>query len=181
VNLDSEVWAKAQKPNLVAVDGAVDAGVEIGDLVVREPALVHIVSSDVGGAEVDVGRACSCSTNPGGGSYGSALLEGDELLEVVKIGEHLRQIWLWPREECTKDGVKSACNVKINIYQIYMLVARQTKLPASKQPFDHSKAFMAQNLVYSKFGVLVHIWMWNHDRAKPASIPFKKNGTESDT
>ena len=78
------------KTHLVAVDGAVDAGVEVGDLVVGEPALVHVVGGDVGGAEVDVGLAGVRAANPGGGSNGAALLEGDELVEVVEIGEHLR-------------------------------------------------------------------------------------------
>ncbi len=35
--------------DLVAVDGAVDAGVEVGGLVVREPSLVDVVGIDVGG------------------------------------------------------------------------------------------------------------------------------------
>ncbi len=76
--------------HLIAVDGAVDAGVEVRDLVVREPALVHVVGGDVGGAEVDVGLAGVGAANPGGSSDGAALLEGDELVEVVKIGEHFK-------------------------------------------------------------------------------------------
>ena len=39
--------------------------------------------------EVNVSLAGIGSTNPRSGGDGSALLEGDELVEVVKIGEHL--------------------------------------------------------------------------------------------
>ncbi len=59
-----KVWKVSRATHLVTVDRAVDAGVEVGDLVVREPALVHIVGGDVGGAEVDVGFARISSANP---------------------------------------------------------------------------------------------------------------------
>jgi hypothetical protein len=39
--------------------------------------------------EVDVGLAGASSADPGGSSDGAALLERDELVEVVEIGEHL--------------------------------------------------------------------------------------------
>jgi hypothetical protein len=39
--------------------------------------------------EVDVGLAGAGTANPGGSGDGAALLKGDELVEVVEIGEHL--------------------------------------------------------------------------------------------
>ncbi len=53
---------------------------------------MDVVSGNVGGAEVNVRFASVGSANLRGGSDGSALLEGDELVEVVNIGEHLRRI-----------------------------------------------------------------------------------------
>ncbi len=41
--------------------------------------------------EVDIGFASASAANPGGSGDGAALLEGDELVEVVEIGEHLNK------------------------------------------------------------------------------------------
>ena len=38
--------------------------------------------------EVDVGLASASAADPGGSCDGAALLERDELVEVVEIGEH---------------------------------------------------------------------------------------------
>ncbi len=39
--------------------------------------------------EVDVGLAGASAARPGGSGDGAALLERDELVEVVEIGEHI--------------------------------------------------------------------------------------------
>ena len=41
--------------------------------------------------EVDVGVGRSGAGHSGGAGDGAALVEGDELVEVVEIGEHLRK------------------------------------------------------------------------------------------
>ena len=41
--------------------------------------------------KVDVGLAGASAADPGGSSDGAALLERDELVEVVEIGEHLSE------------------------------------------------------------------------------------------
>ncbi len=41
--------------------------------------------------EVDVSLAGMSASNPGISGNGTALLEGNELVEVVEIGEHLQQ------------------------------------------------------------------------------------------
>jgi hypothetical protein len=41
--------------------------------------------------EVDIGFASASAANPGGSGDRAALLEGDELVEVVEIGEHLNK------------------------------------------------------------------------------------------
>jgi hypothetical protein len=100
---------------LVAGNRAVDAGVHGGDLVVVEPVLSSPIVLNVEGTcgklgqfpngeneclntstncfrptEVDVGIGGVGATNPGGAGNGAALVEGHELVEVVEIGEHLR-------------------------------------------------------------------------------------------
>lgn len=83
VSLDGSV---AVVHALIAAEGHV---VHVRDLIVREPALANVVSSDVSSAEVDISLASVGAADPGGGSHRAALLEGDELVEVVEIREHL--------------------------------------------------------------------------------------------
>ena len=102
---------KLNDNNLVAVDGAVATGIEIRGLVVGEPALVHVVGSDVSSTcatmvstkplttyvrnhtEVDVGLSGVGATNPRGSSHRASLVEGDELVKVVHVGEHLQSTY----------------------------------------------------------------------------------------
>jgi hypothetical protein len=97
---------------LIAVNRAIDTGSEVGSLVVREPLLRDVVGVDVGGTcinilsshkpninvsssggkhtEVDVGLASVSAANPRSSGNRAALLEGDELVKVVEVGEHLK-------------------------------------------------------------------------------------------
>ena len=75
---------------LVAGNRAVAANVESGGLVVAHPILSSVGAVDVEGTEVDVGIGGVGAANPRGTGDGAALVEGDELVEVVEISEHLR-------------------------------------------------------------------------------------------